>query len=283
MADRVWMNGAPVSRARARVPVTERAFRYGDGVFVTIGVVDGVLLDAAAQLERLRTAARAIALELPAAVQTTEEFVTILRDLGLGGRSDPYVVRVQVSAGPSRRGYGRPESGNAWELVETLQAPAARRCRAAIATPDAPLPPPALPAVKSCNALAHVLAAREARRIGVDEIVRLSGRAVTEAASANLFWLEDEGLRTPAATLPLYPGVTRSVVLDVARSRGFAVEEGEYSPAALAGAASAFLTNAARGIERVAELHDRPLRWPDEIEQLARAVHAARIERGVRV
>ena len=275
-----WARGVlrPITEFRPRAD--DRAFRYGDGVFATLALERGHLLDAAAHVERLIASADAMGLSVPESVSTPARLCEILALLGVSGATDG-VVRVQVSAASDGRGYSR-SADDSWELVEVHPAPAARVLTVGILEPgDAPVP--ALPAVKSCSAVAHVLCARAAAGRGVVEAVRTVGKNVLEASAANLFWIHDGVLCTPSASLPLYPGITRSVVLDVARDAGWEIREGEFDRAALARADSAFLTNAVRGVEPVAVLEGSPLEWPPELEALRESVHAARIEDGLPV
>ena len=275
-----WARGVlrPITEFRPRAG--ERAFRNGDGVFATMALERGRLLDAAAHVERLKSSAAAMGLRVPQAVQSPERLCEILALLGANGSADG-VVRIQISAESGERGYGRA-ADDSWELVEIHPLPAPRVLTLAILEPDE-APVPALPSVKSCSAAAHVLCARAAAGRGVAEAVRVAGEHVLEASASNLFWVHDGVLCTPAESLPLYPGITRSVVLDVARGAGWEIREAEFDRAELRRAGSAFLTNAVRGVEPVAVLEGSPLEWPPALEALRESAQAARIEGGLPV
>ncbi len=280
MESKLWMAGSP--RAPEPLHHLVRALRYGDGVFVTLTCDNGVLLDARAQLARLAAACERVGLPVPAATASVAALVEVLRTLGADGRHD-FVARVQVSADSSGRGYGRASDGGSWELIELAGPPPSRTCRVAVAGPKLNLPVPALPDVKSCSALAHVVAAREAARLGVDELIRTVDGLVTEATAANVFWSAGDILRTPTSSLPFYSGVTRAVVIEAARNLGFVVEEGEYSAASVAAADGVFLTNATRGVEIVAELDGESVGWPASMARFAEAVADLRRGGGTRL
>jgi branched-subunit amino acid aminotransferase/4-amino-4-deoxychorismate lyase len=218
---------------------------------------------------------------VPGAIADAASVVDILRRLGAGPGTDA-VARLQVSAGPGGRGYARRATGTEWELVELLPAPAGRRLSIAV-LPDGAVPPPAFPSIKSCSALTHVLCARRAHELEVDDAVRVAAGRLLEASAANLFWTVGGELFTPSADLPVYPGITRSIVMSVAGDEGWTVREGEYAPGALAGADAIFLTNATRGIERVVVVDGRRPGWPDPVRRLSGAVERARIRRGIPV
>ncbi len=272
-----WARGVLRPVTEFRPHVGDRAFRYGDGVFATLTIEDGRLLEADAHVEQLASSAEAIGLTVPDAVSTAQRLCDVLRLLGVDAATG-CMVRVQVSAESGERGYGR-SADRSWELVEIHPLPVPRTLTVAVLESDE-APCPALPAVKSCSALAHVMCARAAVRRGVADAVRTAGGHLLEASASNLFWGADGVLFTPSATLPLYPGVTRSVVADVARRTGWTVREGEFGRSALEQARGAFLTNAARGIEPIAQLDGIVLEWPSELETLRSAVAAARLEAG---
>ncbi len=275
-----WARGALRPTTEFRPHLGDRAFRYGDGVFATMALERGCLLDADAHVNRLVASADVTGLSVPEAVRSSRRLCEILRLLGADRTTDG-VVRIQVSADSGGRGYGRARDSS-WELVEIHPLPAPRILTVAVLQPDE-TPVPALPSVKSCSAVAHVLCARAAAGRGVAEAVRTLGELLLESSASNLFWEEDGVLFTPSSSLPVYPGVTRSVVIEVARRAGWTIHEGEFDRSALGRARSAFLTNAVRGVEPVVELDGAGLAWPPALEALQASVQAARIEGGTPV
>lgn len=263
------------------VPITERSFRYGDGVFVTLARRGQRLLDLDAHMERLEQACALIGLRMPDELGDAAELVHIVGGLGSADAADADgahdgVVRIQVSAGVSARGYGREENAG-WALVELFPMPEARSLTLTTQEADTVLPLPPLPGIKTCSALPLVLMAREAQRLGCHEVIRIHHGLVTEAGSANIFWWSGETLHTPGESGALYPGVTREVVLAAAADAGLRVHTDSADPASLSGAEAVFLTNAVRGMERAHRLGDRALGWPDELEELSSAVEARRL------
>lgn len=282
----VWSAGAVRPRGDPGLDPAERAFRYGDGVFVTLRLRGGLLLDGRAHIERLSTAATAVGLSVPEPVRDVRSVVEILTRLGAGPGTDA-VVRIQVSAGAGGRGYSRAVAGDpgselhrpAWELVELLPPPEDRRLTLTV-LPDGASPVPGLPGLKTCSALTHVLCAREATRRGFAEGLRVRDGTVLEASASNVFWSVGRVLHTPDVSLPLYPGVTRARVMAVAEREGWSVRSGAYPPDRLYEADAVFLTNAARGVEPVAQLEHVGLAWPEPLRLLATAVEGARTDAG---
>lgn len=260
-----------------------RSVRYGDGVFVTMAVRDGVLLDARLQLDRLRRAAVHIGLGPPPPFDDEDEaplaLGTVLETLGAGSATDG-TARVQWSAGPGPRGFGRDEL-EAEAIVDLAPAPAERR-PSVVRLRESEAPIPALPRWKTCSALAQVLCERAARARGADTGIRTLDGVPLETGSANLLWLSDGALYTPSAELPLYAGTVRERVIEASVEAGLPVEEGEFRAGDMDHADAVVLTNGARGLEFAASLDGRKLpEPPDVLHLLADAVLARRALDGV--
>ena len=206
-----WAAGALRPVTEFRPNLHDRAYRYGDGVFATLALRSGILLEAEAHTAQLHEAAAAVGLEAPASVTTPESLLEILRLLGVEAETSG-TVRIQLSAAPGGRGYGRPAAATR-ELVEVHPVPAPRDVTVAVLD-DGEVPLSPLPAVKTCSALPHVLCAVAAARRGCAEALRVDRGFVLETSAANVFWESGGELYTPAAYLPLYPGCTRSFVID---------------------------------------------------------------------
>ncbi|HEY5600042.1 MAG TPA: aminotransferase class IV, partial [Candidatus Manganitrophaceae bacterium] len=110
-------------------------------------------------------------------------------------------------------------------------------------------PPAALdPAFKSISFLNNVQAKIEANRRGAFEGIFLSlDGYLAEGTVSNLFWVRKGKLKTPAPGVGLLEGVTRGVVLQLAKKSGVRTEEGRFRPSDLLKAEEAFLTNS--GVE----------------------------------
>ena len=256
--------------------------RYRGGVLVTLRIRGGVLLDAELQMTRLLEAARVIGLAAPARFETPSvaaaTLATIAADLdptATGG-----VARLQMFAGTGPRGFGR-DTVRAEAMVDLTPGPDPRS-PSIVVLPGGHVPLPALPRYKTCSSLANILCAREAFLMGVDEAVRVESGVLLETASANVFWIRDGILFTPASSLPLYSGSVRERILECAPTVGLVVEEGAFGADALVATLAVFLANAARGIEVVRSVDGRVMGPPPPIlTELRNVVEARRIERGI--
>jgi len=109
--------------------------------------------------------------------------------------------------------------------------------------------------MKTCNYLDQLLALRTAMAGGFDEAVRLNERGhLTSAAMANIFWLKDDRIYTPALSTGCLAGTTREFVCE-----NLGASEVEADLEELNDAEALFLTSAGLGVVRIADLEGREL------------------------
>jgi branched-chain amino acid aminotransferase/4-amino-4-deoxychorismate lyase len=114
--------------------------------------------------------------------------------------------------------------------------------------------------VKSLAYLDNVLARAEAKAMGADEALMLNNRGdVACAAAANLFWVHDEALFTPALECGVLAGVARMKVIEAAQSLGIPVHQTAVGVETVREAAGLFLTNSLLGLRPVGLLDGRSI------------------------
>lgn len=221
------------------LPLADRGFRYGMGMFETIAVSEGRALLVEAHLERLARAAMDFGAPSPALPPFD------VSDLGTG------LLRIYLTAG-----VGAPDApfkGDAYALFDNAEVgwnlPPLR-----IATSAAPyLPRPG--GWKTCNYWQNIDALAAARRLGCDDALLLNPAGILVGASmANVFLCIDGSWITPALETGARDGVVRSWTLQHLQ----ATEE-LIDPSIFKHCTAAFLTNSRIGIRPAGELDGRPL------------------------
>ena len=244
------VGGELVAADEATVSVEDRGFLYGDAAFETMRAYGGEIFEWEAHMDRLDETCDVLGLDhglsrgdLKARVDETLDAngvgdayvrLSITRGVQPGKLTPDEVVdpTVVVIVKPLPRG-GR-QSQPVWDGPATLQTVKTKRM------PDAAIPS----RVKTHNYLNGILARLELRVTDADEalMVDLDGR-VTEGATSNLFFVQNNALRTPSLDGPVLPGITRRVVLELAAEEGIPVKEGQYTPDDVRQADEVFLTN----------------------------------------
>lgn len=240
------------------VPTDDRGLLLGDGLFETILADVGELVAFAAHMDRLAGGCAVLGLPVPDRDQIEGLAQKALTEAGLNQARA--AVRVTWTAGSGGRGLTRPDPVTPRLLVTAAPAPkpqtAARLITASVRRNEGS------PAsrLKTVSYLDNVLARREAEAAGADEALMLSNSGrVACGAAANILWLKDGGLFTPALDLGVLAGIHRDEILSAAREAGVRVEEGRWPAESLFKADAVMLSNSLIGVRLVASLDGRPL------------------------
>jgi branched-chain amino acid aminotransferase len=115
------------------------------------------------------------------------------------------------------------------------------------------LPSALSPQIKSTNFLNNILAKREAIAAGAFDSILLNWEQhLTECTVSNLFFVTEGCLRTPSVECGLLDGITRSIVIQLAKEQHIPTEEGRFTPEQLRQSSECFLTNTSMEIMPVA-------------------------------
>ena len=258
-----WIDGAIVEAAAATVPVLDHGLLYGDGVFEGLRFYRRRVFRMAAHLRRLRDSARAIGLNIP--LDEAALAAAIERLVAAFGAEDGYLRLVATrGVGPLGLDPARCTAPTVFIVADRLAlASAAQRERGArlIVAATRRLGADGLdPRIKSLNYLNHILARMEATHAGADEAILLNAQGrVAEASSENVFCVRDGVLKTPPVSDGALDGITRAVVIELARKLGIECRETSLAPYDLYTADECFLTGTGAELIPVRELDGRIL------------------------
>lgn len=266
-----WLNGRLVPLSEATIPVTDRAILYGDSLFETVPIRNGVPAQWAAHLDRLGRGEEitGIASGLSAG-QWSEALDSLLRaNAAVHG-----AVRITITRGSGPRGYSprgahSPNRILTWHPSDPPTAPHAgwhlRTSRFPVIADD-PLAP-----TKHGSRLLQVLARGEAEAYGADEALLLNTRGeVAETSTGNLFWIRGGTVGTPSRGSGALAGITALVIERAARSHGWPFQAEPVTPEVLAGSDGAFVSLSTAGIIPVRSIDGRPMPSHPWIAILAR-------------
>ena len=265
----IWINGRLEPADKPLLTVTDRGFQVGDGVFETMRVVGGRILEFAMHVSRLRASAAVLAIPLPADVEhhLGRAVADVCRANQLDGADSQAAVRVTVSRGAvDGRALLPPEDVSptlvvqAWPVDPPAPRLLSRGLRLVISgvrrDPASPLA-----TVKTTSRGEFVYAQLEARRRGVDDALFLTTDGhLAEGTSASLFLVEGVGLATPSLDCGILVSTTREwVISSGGPGLGLGVRQGQLTPDDLFAANEAFLASSVAGIQPITRVDDRPI------------------------
>lgn len=248
----VSIDGVIVPAKDATISVFDRGFLYGDSVFEVYRSYGSLRFLEAEHLARLARSAAIVGIALPIELEALASEIEALHRAS--GLEDAY-LRVILSRGEGPLGID-PRSAYAPRRVliaAPLELPAASLYEegAALITLSSAAPRSYTGAAgaKASNYLASILAHQEARARGAHEALLIDGSgAILEGATSNFFIVRAGALYTPALESGILPGITRALVLELARDLGLGVHESAITLEELAEADEAFITSSIREI-----------------------------------
>jgi branched-chain amino acid aminotransferase len=261
------VNGRLLPAGAPALPVADRAFQLGDGVFETLRVRRGVPIELDGHLRRLHAGLDTLTIRLD--WSDAEIAAAIAETVARNAPADA-AVRVTVSRGaPESRGLlpaGWRDAHatlvvQAWPNAGVPAQVLERGLRAIVSTarrdPSSPLA-----GVKTVSRAEYVWAKLEADRAGVDDAISLTlGGVVAEATTASLAVVMGSALRTPPLSTGVLAGTTRDWLLsaDGAAAIGLDTGEAAFGLDELLGADEAILCSSVAGILPLVEIDGRPI------------------------
>jgi branched-chain amino acid aminotransferase len=274
----VFLNGQFLPEAQAVVPVNDRGFLLGDGLFETMRVVHGKPFRFAQHLDRLARGADFLKIQCPFTPKELERFAGQLVE---HNKMPEAILRLTLTRGPGGRGY-TPNGKSQPTLVMTLHpAPPLKNpvewnlVTSSFRIPVADL----LASFKTTSKILHVMARLEAAEKGADEALLLNTNGeVTETASGNLFWVQDNTICTAPAECGVLPGVTRAVVLEICQALRLETKQRTIKPETLRNSGGIFVTQSALGIVPAATFDGAKVTPSPLVDQIAHAYHTMLVQ-----
>jgi 4-amino-4-deoxychorismate lyase len=238
------------------VPVDDRGLQYGDGIFETILVRDGVPRFLALHRERLRRGLTQLNIQFLASQALAEE---IARASAL---APPLaILKIIITGGSARRGYKRPENAVARRIMSlwpTTPMPAEILANGVILNVTRlrlPEPSP-FAGLKHLNRLENVMAADYAGGPIVDALMLDTSERLVSCTNSNVFLVKGGEVLTPRVDRVGVNGIMRQVVMREAPHLGIGVSEKDLTLDDLASADGIFITNVRIGVVPVQRVRE---------------------------
>ena len=257
MPTRININGVITAAEDAKIPVLDHGLLFGDSVYETLRTYNGKLFLFSRHFLRLEHSARGIDLKLP---WTKSKALDEIRRTLFAGECR---VRLMIT-----RGVGElaPDTETCTDptaiiIVVPLIPPPERIYDEGVDVVISSVRRSARFAdIKTGSLIHQVLARREAKSKRAYEAILLTADdKLSDGITSNIYMVRDGKLLTPGRDAGIVEGITRGVVLDLAREMGLQVVEGFFDVTDMAQAGEMFLTSTNREVVPIARVNGKPI------------------------
>jgi len=259
----IYLNGRFVAREQAQISVFDHGFLYGDGIYETMRAYGGKLFLLKKHLARLKRSADAISLKLPLPLDRIGDALN--KSVSINKLQEAY-VRLHISRGPGEIGLD-PALCVAPTMVIVAKpfhdypsAYYAQGVSVAIVTTRRNHPLALPPSIKGTNFLNNILAKIEAIKAGAYEGIMLNWEGyVAEGTISNIFMVRKGVLYTPHIDTGILEGVTRDLVLRLAKRKKIPVREVMLRTKDLRASNECFITNTTMELMPVTTIDEKKI------------------------
>lgn len=259
MSGIVYLNGDYLPLNEAKISVMDRGFLFGDGVYEVIPVFNAALVGLEKHLQRLQNSLDRISLANPMApAQWSSLFQALLKNNP--GEADKHESAIYLQI--SRGAYPRRDLA-----IDLQYPPTVFAMMLPVAPPDLDRVSAGITVItvndfrwnacdiKSTSLVGNVMLKQQARAAGVDDAILIRDGLVTEGTASNVFLVKSKTLVTPPTSRCLLPGITRDLVIEIAKNNTIMVEEREIKEEELVQADEIWMTSSTREIAPVIRLN----------------------------
>jgi branched-chain amino acid aminotransferase len=280
------VNGELKPRAEAVVSVFDSGFMLGDGVWEGLRVHEGNVAFLDRHLDRLFEGAKAIAMDIDL---SRDELVRRLYDtLDANGMSDGVHVRLMVTRGIRSTPYQDPRvivSGATVVIIPEYKEPPVgiHERGLKLFTVHVRRGDPAVQdqKINSHSKLNCILASIQATQAGADEALMLDPHGFVATCNSTHFFIVRKGEVWTSSGKYCLGGITRGLVLEIAREAGIPAAEKDFSLTDVYGADEAFVTGTFAGIVPVREIDGRAIICRGSMVERLQQLYAQRVERDI--
>jgi D-alanine transaminase len=239
----------------ATISVMDRGFLFGDGVYEVIPVFANKLLRLDEHLKRLHNSLNRISLPNP---HNNEEWAEIFSGLLNKNDAEDSAVYLQISRGVYAKRDLTIKAGHPptiFAMVLQVTPPDTEIVTAGISVITVDDFRWGACDIKSTSLVASVMLKQQAVAAGVEDAILIKNHMLSEGTASNVFIVKNDVLITPPTGHKLLPGITRDLVIEIAKNNTILVEEREVKEAELYSADEIWMTSSMREIAPVIRLN----------------------------
>jgi D-alanine transaminase len=254
----VFLNGKFMPVEEARVPVLDRGFIFGDGVYELVPVYSRVPFRLDEHLARLERSLAAVRIRNP---YSRAEWRDIVLQLAARQPFDDQGIYFQVTRGVAKRDHAFPKDAAPTvfmmsnPLVNPPKSLVEGGAAAVTATDDRWLRCD----IKSISLIGNCLLRQVSADVGAAETILFRDGKLTEASASNVFVVKGGVILSPPKGNLILPGITYDVVVELAQAAGMPLEFREVTQAEVREADEVWVTSSSKEVLAIVTLDGKPV------------------------
>ncbi len=256
----VYLNGRFMPIEEAKVPVLDRGFIFGDGVYEVIPVYSRRAFRMAEHLKRLQHSLDGIKLPNP---HSEGEWIVILNEIIKRNTPEDQYLYLHITRGVAKRDHAFPKPPvppTVFVLSNPLTTPPAEQLQNGISCITVVDNRWLRCDIKAIALLPNVLLRQAAVEAGCAEAILIRGDAfLTEGSSSNIFAVKNGTLLAPPKDNLMLPGITYDVILELAAANGIPFEVRRVSKAEVFSADELLLSSSTKEVLAITTLDGKPV------------------------
>ena len=251
----VYLNGEFMPLAEAKIPVLDRGFIFGDGIYEVIPVYAKRLFRLDEHLDRLDNSLGATRIPNP---YPESEWKKILSQIVMESETEDQSIYLQITRGVAKRDHAFPEKivPTVFMMSNPLIVTSEEMFNQGVAAITLDDIRWQYCNIKAITLLPNILLRQTAIDEGAQEAILIRGDEVTEGSASNIFIVIDGIIKTPPKSGRLLPGVTRDLIVELAKNNGLKWVEANLSRTELEAADEIWLTSSTKEIMPIVKLNN---------------------------
>jgi D-alanine transaminase len=258
MPDIVYLNGKFMPIEEAYVPVLDRGFIFGDGVYEVVPAYSKHPFQLAEHLRRLQYSLDKVRITNP---HSDAEWAQLIAEIIKRNNGDDQSVHFQITRGVAKRDHAFPKgvTPTVFMMSNPLVTPSPALVDSGVACISAEDYRWLNCDIKSVSLLGNCMLRQLSADVDAAETILFRDGRLTEASSSNVFIVRNGVVLTPPKDNLVLPGITYDVVLEIARAREFEVEVCDVTEADVRSAEEIWLTSSNKEVLAVTTLDGKPV------------------------
>jgi D-alanine transaminase len=254
----VYLNGVMTPLSEAKIPVLDRGFIFGDGIYEVIPIYGRKLFRAEQHMDRLSRSLAAIGIVNP---HSREEWMALITQVIAAYPDDDQMVYMQVTRGVAKRGHAFPQESTPTVFIMTGSLPvvSAEMREHGVACVSLEDKRWLRCEIKSTSLLGSVLAAQHAVEHQAVESIQFRDDFLTEAASSNVWIVQNGTLLAPPKDNLILEGIRYGLIEEMCKAQGIAFESRRISRMEVFAADEVLISSASKEVLAVVSIDEQTI------------------------